>query len=45
VVYCQRLAGDRYAVGLKFTSVAGAHESLSAPRSRSPAAIHGFDAA
>ena len=34
VVYCQRLAGEYYAVGLKFTSVAGAHESLSERRAR-----------
>jgi len=45
VVYCQRLAGDRYAVGLKFTSVAGAHESLSAPRPSSQRARHRADAA
>jgi hypothetical protein len=45
VVYCQRLAGDRYAIGLKFTSVAGAHESLSTPRARFQAAIRSADAA
>jgi hypothetical protein len=45
VVYCQRLAGDRYAVGLKFTSVAGAHESLSEPRTASQLATHSADAA
>jgi hypothetical protein len=42
VVYCQRLAGDRFAVGLRFTSVAGAHESLSA---RPQLALHSADAA
>jgi len=45
VVYCQRLAGDRFAVGLKFTSVAGAHESLSASRPGARLATHSADAA
>jgi hypothetical protein len=37
VVYCQRLGENQYALGLKFTSNAGAHESLAAPRPRSRA--------
>jgi len=43
VVYCQRLAADRYAVGLQFTSAAGAHESLPAPgpRTRPNSALSG----
>lgn len=45
VVYCQRLTGEHYAVGLKFTSVAGAHESLSAPRTAAQSATHSADAA
>jgi hypothetical protein len=45
VVYCQRLAGDQFALGLKFNSAAGAHESLSAPSSRSRAAAGRADAA
>jgi hypothetical protein len=40
VVYCQCLEGDRYAVGLKFTSTADAYDSVSAPRARSPEVAH-----
>jgi PilZ domain len=45
VIYCQRLAADRFAVGLRFNSPAGAHESLSTPDTRSRTTTHGADAA
>jgi hypothetical protein len=45
VVYCQRLAGDRYAVGLKFISVAAVHESLAAPRPSVQLDVHNAGAA
>ncbi len=45
VVYCQPLAGDHFAVGLKFTSVAGAHESLSGPGAESHPGKRSADAA
>jgi PilZ domain-containing protein len=40
VIYCQRLAGERYAVGLKFTSFAAAHDSMWTPRPSLQAALH-----
>jgi hypothetical protein len=45
VVYCQRLAENQYALGLKFISVAGAHESLAVPRPASRASSRRADAA
>jgi hypothetical protein len=40
VVYCERLEGDRYAVGLKFISAADAYESVSAMRSPPPEPVY-----
>jgi hypothetical protein len=40
VVYCLALEGDRYAVGLKFTSTADSYDSVEAPRDRAPSLAH-----